>query len=414
MKFFPPLLFILIAFVSTSFAETAQVAVRLPEGKAWTGQRLPFFIELRAAGTFSGAASFDIPQLPGTIIIKIGAPVVSSKDIDGKSWFIQEHEFALFSQKSGVVEIPQFPVRYAARSGFTGPASDIAATFPGMKVTIERPPGSDNVSFLITTESLEVTESWIPEPGAVQAGAIFKRKIIQKASQLSGMALAPAPDEAPEGIKVYSEDAIVEDKTERGYFTGERSDTVTYQMNNAGSFTLPELTYTWWNPKTEKMEKTILPSVSFTVSPAPSSMSPAGNRFTVSLYWILVSVFLIIFGIFAIWQRKMITTRLQVLWKVLHPADKVLAKKLLRACRENDAAAAGELWILWRNTQGAVFNPGVGLQESVLDLQRHLFGKQPSGLWQGEDLSMSFIQHINTAKNKTIGRKASVLPKLNG
>jgi len=152
----------LIVFACGVRAEVAPVAVRVPEAKAWIGQRVPFFVELRAPGSFSGTASFDLPQLPGTLLMKMGSPVVSSQDLEGRSWFVQTHEFALFSQRPGMLAISAFAVRFAHREGFTGPATDVQAQSPGFKIEIQRPPDSGQVGFLITTESLEVTETWDP------------------------------------------------------------------------------------------------------------------------------------------------------------------------------------------------------------------------------------------------------------
>jgi hypothetical protein len=400
----------LIAFAVPVLAETAPVSVRLPQEKAWVGQRLPFFIELRAPGTFQGAASFDLPHLPGTTIIKIGPPIVSSEEVDGQSWFIQSHEFALFSQRAGLLEIPPFSVRFANRTGFTGLASDVLANSPGMKVEIMQPPGSEKVGFLVTTDSLEISERWTPEPGPVQAGAIFKRTIVQRADQLSGMVLAPLPAATPDSIRVYSEDAIIQDKTERGEFLGERSDTITYQLTHAGSFTLPELTYVWWNPKSEKLATKTLPAVSFEVALAPSSSS-VGNKSGVIWPWLLLPLLILAL---AIWQKKIIIRWLGKRWKELHPIDRVQARKLRRACRRNDAAAAGKAWASWRNTQAATFQPDPELQRSVLALHSHIFGSGHGGPWQGDELARAFAKQIKSDKQNSSREKVSILPELNG
>ena len=162
-------------------AAVSPLAVDLPETAAWIGQRVPFTIELRARGSFSGSASFDLPQVPGTLIVKIGNPVVGSKQLDGENWVVQSHEFALFSQQVGTLEIASFPVRFERREGFTGAAEAVQAETPVLKFQIERPPGSEDINFLVTTDSLELSESWEPEPGPARVGTVFKRSIVQRA-----------------------------------------------------------------------------------------------------------------------------------------------------------------------------------------------------------------------------------------
>ncbi len=233
------LLVFLLLFSIHLHAGIEPVVIRVPEAKAWIGQRLPLYVELRARGSFAGAASFSLPEIPRTVIIKIGNPVVSSQQIDGESWFVQMHEFVLFSQQSGTVEIPAFEVRFGSHDGFTGPVIEQQAQVPGTSIEIQRPPGSESISFLITTESLDLSENWQPEPqrqpGPVKAGAIFKRTIVQRAAQMTGMALTATPTDAPDGVRVYPGQPEVTDKTERGDFLGERRETITYQLQKPGS-----------------------------------------------------------------------------------------------------------------------------------------------------------------------------------
>ena len=410
---------IAIAFImfftlaSTVLAATAPISVRLPDNKAWAGQRLPFFIELHAPGSFEGTASFDLPQLPGALLMKIGSPVVSSEEIDGQSWFVQTHEFALFSQKSGVLEVPEFPVRFASRTGFTGPADDVQAKFPGMKVEIKRPPGSEDIGFLITTESLQISETWTPEPGPIEAGAIFKRTIVQQAEKLSGMALAPAPTTAPDGINVYLEDAVTKDTIERGDFEGERIDTITYQLTQPGNFTLPELTYVWWNPSAEKLQRQVLPAVSFQVTLPPSSLlsqnGPLNNALWIGLGLVGVSC-LIGAGW---WQKNLLASWVRQAWLVLNPPSRVAARKLFHACLHHDARGALFAWNVWRNTQNPKTQFNSELLSAVLLLERHLFGPEIDSVWQGEALAKALRAQVRDMKAKTSNRAVSILPELN-
>lgn len=405
------LFFVFFAFISISQAEPGSVSARLPVTKAWIGQRLSFFIELRAPGSFVGAASFDMPQVPGTIIIKIGAPVVSSEERGEQSWFIQSHEFALFSQKTGVLKIPQFQVRFASRIGFSGPASDVKAIFPGMEVDIQRPPGSEDIDFLITTDSLLISETWAPQPGPAEAGAIFKRTIVQQASEISGIALAPPSVVTSNGINVYTADAVIKDTVERGDFKGERSDTITYQLTQPGNFTLPELSYVWWNPKTKKLESKTLPAVNFQITQPPGSLSSqtlAANRFL----WIGLLVVVCIVGV-GIWQKDRLALWEHQILQFLNPPERVAARKILHACSHNDARGALVAWNVWRNTQKSETQFNAELLLAMLLLERHLFGPQNDSDWQGDSLARALEMQLIDMKEKKLNRAASVLPELN-
>ena len=398
-----------------AYGEVAAVAVRVSQDQAWVGQRLPFFVELRSSGSFAGAASFDLPQLPGVILMKIGNPVVGSQNIDGDSWFVQTHEFALFSQRSGAVVVPPFPVRFSRRDGFTGPVSDVSTDCPSLTAQIQRPPSTVGIGFLMTTESLDVSESWDPPPAPVKVGAIFKRTIVLSASQLSGMALAPAPVTGPDGIRIYSSPPQTSDRLERGEFQGERRETITYLFTQAGTLSLPAINYVWWNPKSKSVESKTLPAVTFEIASVPTSPSTSSDaEVDVNSHfplWVVAIAVLLLGG--SITQRKRLTNWRIRLWDALNPSDLVAVRSLLKASRRHEAVAAEAAWNVWRNTQEAELRLGLELASAVLELQQHRYGPKHPASWTGDELHRAFIEHLAARKQESQTRRKSDLPLLN-
>jgi hypothetical protein len=403
------LLWVLVTLLSIAWSkgDQAPAVIRAPVANAWVGQRLPFFIELHTRGSFDGSPTFSIPHIPGTVILKVGNPVVSSRQIDGADWFTQRHEFALFSQRDGALEIPAIPIRFSSRDGFTGPVTDTDVKSEALTLAIQRPPGSEDIGFLITTDSLEITETWEPEPASAEVGSVFKRTITQRAAEMTGMALAPAPTRAPEGTRLYPGRAEVTDKTERGDFLGERRETITYLIEKPGIITLPEITFNWWNPATKTIESKTLPAVTFDV-PAPAAAAASSSSTITHLWpWLLAIALIAI----AVWQRKNLAAQALQAWKALNPPHRVAARKLLRACRTNDAAQASAAWSAWSDTRPAGYQPPPDLQLAVLAMQRHRFGPAPASAWQGDDLARAFLQQA-IASSPT-QREVSPLPPLN-
>lgn len=401
----------LAGLASAAWAEVAPVALDVPETQAWIGQRVAFYVELRATGSFAGTASFELPPLPGALLMKVGNPVVSSREIEGRSWLVQTHELAVFSQRAGSLEIPAFPVRFASREGFTGPAHETRAEVPGWHVEIRRPPGSEQVGFLVTTDALSVTETWEPPPGPARVGAIFKRTLVQRAPRISGMALAPAPTAAPAGIRVYHGGAETKDQLERGEFLGERRETISYLLTQPGTFTLPALAYPWWNPATGQLQTTTLPGVVFDVAPAPVPSTP-GTHVDARRVWPWLLAVGLAVGVGS-WQGRRIVGWGRLRWKSLNPPDRVAARKLLHACRRHEAVAAEAAWMVWRNTRDATFQPDPQLDAAVLELGRHLFGPSPVAPWRGDDLARAFGEQLAAAKARASRQPESALPLLN-
>ncbi len=385
-----PVLALVFAWLVTSVisarAAAELVAVKVPLAKAYVGQRLPFFVELRSKGPFGGATSFTLPEVPGSILVKVGDPVVSSDEVDGQSWFVQTHEFALFSQHEGPLRIPEFPVRFGSREAISGPVMEMEAKVPMLSVEIERPAGTDPQRFLVTAQNFSVEERWNPVPsGEVKTGAVFKRTITQSADDMTGMALAPAPTTAPEGIHVYPGNPEVEDKTERGDFSGQRTETLTYLVERPGTYTLPAIRYDWWNPEPGRLESKTLPAVRFTAIASPEiAAKPASER------WFLVGgILAVAAGLTALgWYFRLpVQHTLQSLWNRIDPPERRAERAFLRACRRNDARAAAHAWTSLRDDVPA----DEALHGLIIDLQRHLYGASASpDSWNGSALARAF------------------------
>ncbi|MFM2198771.1 MAG: hypothetical protein RLZZ505_2203 [Verrucomicrobiota bacterium] len=400
------ILFLLLA--QRVLADVAPVTIRVPEPEAWIGQRLSLHVELRAPGSFTGSANFELPQLPGTLLMKIGNPVVSSETIDGKSWFVQSHEFALFSQKAGPLEVPPFPVRFERQESFTGPSIAVETRTPATTVQIQRPPGSEAIGFLITTESLELAESWDPAPGPSQVGAVFKRTIIQRAPNITGMALIPAPNRLPEGIRAYPPKVETFDKTERGDFIGERRETLTYQITRPGSITLPEIRFVWWNPETQQLATKSLPAVTLQVAALPAPETAASRR---ALWpWIIAAL---LAGTLLSAQRLRLLSSLNRFRQFINPPHRSAARDLLRACKANAAATAYSAWSRWTQMRPSDLVIGTSLHAEILALQRHLYGPDTKNQWDGDALCHAFHDHLRSLKQPSTRPQTTPLPRLN-
>ena len=399
---FPSVKLIFLALTTLLSAEPGAKLI-IPEPEAWTGQRLPLFIELRAEGSFKGAASFDLPEIPKTVIIKIGSPILSSETEGDTEYFVQRHEFALFSQSNGSIQLPPITARFSHLKGYTGPTFDASEKTEAAKLTINRPPNSDSLGFIVTTPSLEIEESWDPTPGPLETGTVLKRTIVQRANQMTGIALKPAPTPEIDGIRTYPGSPEVTDKTERGTFLGERRETVTYLVQQAGLHTLPEIRFDWWNPSTQKLESQTLPSVTFTATAPPAPPAKPSRQ---SLLWLLLPISLVLLAFI---YRQQISNKARALHELLDPPPNKAQRRFLASCRQNDSATARRRWEELRK-----FHPDAELSDELKrELTRLLeleFGKSPeSQVWSGQALAKAY----QSASGPLESTKPPALPSLN-
>lgn len=397
------------------FGQVDSATLQFPKVEGWAGERIPFYIELRAPGSFAGTASFSLPQLPRTTILKLGNPVISSEEIDGESWFVQTHEFALFSQFSGTLAIPAIEVRFSARDGFTGPPIDRQGQTLPSNITIQRPAGVAADTYLLTTEALKIEETWSSSETSIQVGETITRTLQIEAAGMTAMAFPPPPTASPVGVRLYQSPPSVDDSIQRGELQGQREDALTYLFQDSGPKTLPAIRYIWWNPKTEKLETLDLESRSFTVTSAASIA--ADNKTKASTerglgLWLIFLVMLALVG-FGVALHPSVRNLIRRLWLRVYPPETLAAWRLRSACRRNDPLAANTAWLAWARTTGLDSSTDPALQVAIQDLQQQIYSSHPVSPWNGKGLAQAFREFLRMHRTKDPALRTSSLPPLN-
>jgi hypothetical protein len=390
------LLLLLWLGAASAGAAVAPVAIDVPRAQAWMGQRIAFFVELRSPGSFAGSASFDLPELPGTLIVKVGSAAVSSRRFGDDSWSVQTHEFALFAQHVGQLDVPGFAVRFARRDGFVGTPYDVTATTPAWHVDVRRPPGSAGIGYLVSTPALEVLETWQPASGAARVGDVITRTITQRAERVPGMALTVVSHGAPDGVRIYAGRVEIADELERGEFVGTRTERLRYLLQQPGSVTLPALQFVWFNPQAQRMRATTLPAVTIDVAAAAApSGAPATARAS-QLRWGALVLLTVAAAALA-----------RYLWEWWFEPTRASVRRLLRACRRNDASAANAAFNAWSMRAGVAEDAALSL--ALLELRRARYGPGESH-WHGAALAASVRRRRRAAAAST---RPAFLPPLN-
>jgi hypothetical protein len=214
-------------------------------------------VDLLAPGYFFGAPAFDLPRIPGTLILPpVGSPAVGSREIDGIPYTTQRHELYLFPRKEGDLAVPPFEIRFSIKRSPLD-KDEIAQSVKTAPIPFKAilPPGVPAGASLVSSTDLAVEETWKPVPGAKgKPGDAFVRSLRWTASDVPGMAFPPLDPGHIQGLGIYPGDPMVSDTSDRGTFHGERVDTVTYVVKSGGHFVIPALKVTWWDPEAKEMK----------------------------------------------------------------------------------------------------------------------------------------------------------------
>ena len=241
------------------------------------GQKCPITVNLLTATTFSSAVAFDLPTVPGGVLMQFGdRPALGTKKDGETSYTVQTYDLAFFALRPGSYAIPPFTVRFSSPETFGGKPVDRTLTTKPLSVTSKAPPGAESLPGIVCAQAFHVEETWTPDrPKTLHVGDSLTRRITSTAGDVPAMVFPPIPVLQAAGLKAYPQPPVAEDQIERGDLTGKRIDTTTYICQEPGRVLLPELVIPWWSLTDNSLQEIRLPAVTFEILPSPSTHGPA-------------------------------------------------------------------------------------------------------------------------------------------
>ena len=408
---------LLFCFVYPEIGSTQQVDAKLETDMAWVGEPVTITITLYSPGPFSGTASFDLPELPQTAVLPSGSPVVGNETVNGESLFTQRHQLKLFTQQSGEVVIPSFTVRFAGKKSFLADPEPMQGSTPELRFESKRPAELGQGVVLTVTE-MTIDQLWSSDQQQFQAGDVIQRTITRAAAATTAMMFPPIEAEAMDGIRTYTSDPVVEDTSDRGETKAKRVDTLKYQFERAGTFELPSLEFTWWDPKSSSIKSKTVAGRTFTIEAGEVVDEQAATPTDSSRRWEAFVVLVFVVGLAGWLVRQPIKRCCTRVWASWNHPQAVAARRVRSACQANQAKAAYAALLDWKRIEhideGVLqTEAGRSLQTESDALARHLFGSHPNSTsWSGGRLRLAFDQALR-AKKTVPSHQQKTLPALN-
>ena len=255
-------------------------------------QQIDYTIKIYDTGGLQGEAPQFIEDGSNNWIIRsLGAPTVGSKIVNGRSLREITFRYALFPQKSGVLQTPevQFNGYYLTRSrGMNDPFDDLfgsrlggigfadmfATRNPVMltvkpeRINVQPIPTTNNGSWWLPAQQVALLAEWEPRQPVFKVGEAVNRTIYLKAvgiaeSQLPELNFASVP-----GLKQYPDKAVASSGIDNGQVVAVKKISNVYIPTRAGKMTIPEIAVDWFNVRTNRIERAVLPPVNINVQPA--------------------------------------------------------------------------------------------------------------------------------------------------
>ncbi|WP_181832923.1 BatD family protein [Bosea caraganae] len=376
----PCLLLLPIAAMAQTTPDAPRLRTSLePAAGIVIGQPVRLRVQVLFPGEMPHPPLVKVREAPGTQILRFETQALTIRDrIDGNDYVGQVFEFVVFPRRPGEIAIPAPDVTLLDRAGDpVGTATGEATRF-GVSV----PPGIDPSGPVLVADKVSASESWSPEPGStLREGGAITRIIRRQASGVPALGMAELRFTAPEGVRVYLDPPVVEDRVDRGGVDGARTDKVTYVFERPGTYALPQISQPWWSLSSKEARIEALPGAMVTVA-ATSPAASERHRFDAGwLAWGLL-------GLVALVTAVAGGVTFVRPWRERYRASAAFAQRqLLRTAAFGDAAATYRAMQTWRSRMSLADMASLETDPSLLPHYQHLLAVIFGGIgsWGGRD-----------------------------
>lgn len=348
-------------------------------------------------------------QMDDARVEQLGDPRTYEKEINGVRHGVIEVRYAVFPQKSGVLNIPPqvFSATLVDPGSDTGyqpfgprPGKLTRVNSPRIPLTVMPKPAEYPADApWLPARNLTLAESWSPDPNSAQTGDSLTRSLLLSVEGLSSAQIPPLPATKAQGLRRYPDQPQLGNKIDDRGLIGTREEREALVPTTNGRLDLPAVTVTWWNTRDNRLERSEIAARTLEVArnpeleaAAPSVGTQVSNAIGQALLWpwqlacaLLACTTLLGFGLW--WRARRQPAILPPLQA--GPSPRTLLDELRRACQSNDPHATRQALDNWARQQpetladmAARFVP---LSDAMDGLNGALYSE--AGLhWQGEEL----------------------------
>ncbi|NOU23667.1 MAG: protein BatD, partial [Methyloglobulus sp.] len=402
-------------------------------------------------------ASLGEPELADAVIEKLGEDNSYNTVVNGISYLVTERKYAIFPQKSGMMNIkplsltaqvivdrqPDFRDFFGSRMTKTKQVLS-----KEIVLNVKPAPSSFTGKNWLAAEKLELKQEWSGDTQQMKIGEPLTRTLtLQGVGTTVGQLPELSAVKTDANLKAYPDQPVLNEQKLADGITASRQEKIALIPSTVGKHVLPAIEIPWFNTKSQTMEIARIPETTInvvgggenqpdTASPpkasamptAPISTPEKNTQITAQTnigqqgIWIWMSLFLALGWLATVvyFLRKRLRHQL--------PDDKETdrlkqetslresAKKLKEACAYNDAQAAKNALLDWGKQKFNANNLGsiadycdARLRDEILDLNQTLYGKD-NNHWSGKKLMQAFTE--NKAREKVTNKDEQILEPL--
>lgn len=256
-------------------------------------QYQPVIMEIEVATDrwFSRGSRIEAFEITDAVVYRASQlSTNSTRTEEDKTWAVQLWTLVFYPQKNGPLNIPAIDVFVSANTEGNKTVEG-TLSLAARSIDISAPTEMKDIPNWVATSQFTVSENYQGLAQSYRPGDAIVRTITLQIEAAPAMMLPAIEAPSIKGLGVYSVQPKIAESSNRGQLTGRREQQFIYTIEGAGSYTLPEYTFYWWDLNSAQKRRITLPAFSFTTESTDGEKTSADtdqasrlNRLSIAIY----------------------------------------------------------------------------------------------------------------------------------
>lgn len=265
---------VLLCFIYNTGTTEAQVfsSVELSRKSVYIEQPFRVTVTVYTKTWFTAPVEFGNLQIPNAFIIPFDKTQPGMFTVGGKQYPGIQFYYIVFPYKAGDFTVPALELMVQSPPEGSSQAQKLTLkTTPQPFVVKDVPKELKSKGAWFVATNVTMHETWSPSSSDYKVGDVVKRIITIDAKGTLPQFIPDISKQEPlKWASIYSQDPVLTDTRSGGDANGRSVQTITYLMEKAGDFTMPEIAVSFWNPYTAKIETRSTGNVKIHVNDNPN------------------------------------------------------------------------------------------------------------------------------------------------
>jgi len=220
---------------------------------------------------FTSPPKFSEIQVPNAIMVEYQQRTGSMRKIIGnKSYPAIEKKYLVYPLKEGENNLPSLTIvtESPPEGDYKGKRRVIES--PVRTFRVDPPPVGVTMEPWLTAKDVKLSERWDKSLENLKQGDVLERRITIEAFGALVALIPPLEMDESSFGKLYSRKPELSNIQNQSSFTGTRTEIWTYLMESVGTYTIPGLTVSWYDPGSEKVDSSEIGAREITIAANPN------------------------------------------------------------------------------------------------------------------------------------------------